>query len=226
MYRAHVSRASGGAEAAADNGPVIERILTLRQEQARRLGYANWAEVSLASKMAGSEAEVERLLEDLRRAAWPVAHRELEELRACAARHGAIEASDMQPWDISTWAEIRRKELFDLDSEALRPWFPLPRVLDGLFGLCERLFEIRMEAADGEAPIWHPDGASSGSTTSEAAKRSLPFTLIPTAGPAASGVGPGWMNAWCGRSDPTAPRCCRWRISSAIRAHRWVIPPA
>jgi oligopeptidase A len=75
VYRAHVSRASGGAEAAADNGPVIERILTLRQEQARRLGYANWAEVSLASKMAGSEAEVERLLEDLRLAAWPVAHR-------------------------------------------------------------------------------------------------------------------------------------------------------
>jgi oligopeptidase A len=157
VYRAHVSRASGGVEAAVDNGPVIERILTLRREQAQRLGYANWAEVSLASKMAGSEAEVERLLEDLRLAAWPVAHAELEELRACAARHGAIEANDMQPWDISYWAEIRRKELFDLDSEALRPWFPLPRVLDGLFGLCERLFEIRMEAADGEAPIWHPD---------------------------------------------------------------------
>jgi oligopeptidase A len=157
VYRAHVGRASGDGEDAVDNAPVIERILTLRQEQARRLGYANWAELSLASKMASSEAEVERLLEDLRIAAWPVAHRELEELRACAARHGAIEADDMQPWDVSYWAETLRKELFQLDSEALRPWFPLPRVLDGLFGLCERLFEIRIEAADGEAPIWHPD---------------------------------------------------------------------
>ncbi len=157
VYRAHVSRASGATDGAADNGPVIERILTLRQEQARRLGYANWAEVSLASKMAGSEAEVEQLLEDLRVAALPVAQRELEDLRACAARHGAIEADDMQPWDVSYWAETLRKELFELDSEALRPWFPLPRVLDGLFGLCERLFEIRIEAADGEAPVWHPD---------------------------------------------------------------------
>jgi oligopeptidase A len=154
VYKAHVSRASGGER---DNGPVIERILELRRQQAQRLGYANWAEVSLASKMAGSEAEVERLLEDLRAAAYPAAQRELEELRQCAARHAAPEADDLQPWDVSFWAEVLRRERFDLDSEALRPWFPLPRVLDGLFGLCDRLFAIRIAAADGEAPIWHPD---------------------------------------------------------------------
>jgi oligopeptidase A len=153
-YKAHVSRASGGER---NNGPVIERILELRQAQAERLGYANWAEVSLASKMAGSEAEVERLLEDLRSAAYPAAEQELEELRQCAARHGAPEAQDLQPWDVSFWAEVLRRERFDLDSEALRPWFPLPRVLDGLFGLCDRLFGIRIAAADGEAPVWHPD---------------------------------------------------------------------
>ena len=117
----------------------------------------NWAEVSLASKMAGSQAEVERLLEDLRRAAYPAAVRELEELRACAERHGAAEAAGLQPWDVSYWAEVRRREVFDLDSEALRPWFPLPRVLEGLFVLCDRLFGIRIVAADGEAPVWHPD---------------------------------------------------------------------
>ena len=157
LYRAFISRASGSGAASGDNGPLIERILTLRQEQAQRLGYANWAEVSLASKMAGSEAEVERLLEDLRLAALPAAQRELDELRACAARAAAPEAADLQPWDVSYWAERLRQERFDLDSEALRPWFPLPQVLDGLFGLCDRLFGIRIVAADGEAPLWHPD---------------------------------------------------------------------
>ena len=154
LYRAHVSRASGEE---GSNWPLIRRILELRREQAQRLGYANWAEVSLASKMAGSEAEVEQLLEDLRIASFPAAQRELESLRDCAERAGASEAADFQPWDVSFWAEVRRKELFALDSEALRPWFPLPQVLEGLFGLCDRLFAIHIEAADGEAPVWHSD---------------------------------------------------------------------
>ena len=153
-YKAHVSRASGEE---GGNWPLIERILSLRLAQARRLGYANWAEVSLASKMAGSEQDVEALLEDLRVAALPAARRELEELCQCAARAGAPEAADLKPWDVSFWAEARRQELFELDSEALRPWFPLPQVLAGLFDLCDRLFAITIEAADGEAPVWHPE---------------------------------------------------------------------
>ena len=153
-YKAHVSRASGEE---GGNWPLIERILSLRLAQANRLGYANWAEVSLASKMAGSEQEVETLLEDLRVAALPAARRELAELQQCAARAGAPEAADLKPWDVSFWAEARRQELFELDSEALRPWFPLPQVLAGLFGLCDRLFAITIEAADGEAPVWHPE---------------------------------------------------------------------
>ena len=168
VYKAQVSRASGEAAAprpdgsesgaAADsNWPVIERILSLRLEQARRLGYANWADKSLAAKMAGSITEVEGLLEDLRAAAYPMAERELADLRACAGRHGAAEAADLQPWDVSFWADHLRRERFDLDSEALRPWFPLPQVLAGLFALCDRLFGITISAADGEAPIWHPD---------------------------------------------------------------------
>jgi len=156
VYKAHVSRAAG-EDRELGNGPVIERILALRLEQAQRLGYATWAEVSLASKMAGSVEEVERLLEDLRAAALPAAQRELDELRRCAAQHGAPEAENFQPWDVSPWAEVLRQERFELDSEALRPWFPLPQVLDGLFGLCDRLFGIAIEAADGEAPVWHPD---------------------------------------------------------------------
>ena len=174
LYRAHVSRASGQGEAAdtsssdpsrheppkagpPNNWPLIETILTLRGDQARRLGFVNWAEVSLAAKMADSVTSVEALLEELRAAAFPMAEAELEQLRQCAARHGAPEASDLQPWDVAFWAEVLRQESFSLDSEALRPYFPLPAVLEGLFALCGRLFGIRIEAADGEAPIWHPD---------------------------------------------------------------------
>ena len=155
VYRAQVARASCGD---LNNWPLIERILTLKRQQAQRLGYANWAEVSLASKMAGSVAEVEALLENLRAAAYPAAERELEALRACARRHGAAEADDLQPWDVAYWAEVLRQESFELDAEALRPWFPLEQVLQGLFGLCQRLFDIRITSTDpGDAPTWHPD---------------------------------------------------------------------
>jgi len=155
VYRAQVARASSGE---LDNRPLVEQILTLKQQQAQRLGYATWADVSLASKMAGSVAQVEQLLEELRAAAYPVAQGELEALRAIARRHGALEADDLKPWDVAYWAEKLRQESFELDSEALRPWFPLEQVLQGLFGLCQRLFDIRIVATEaGDAPSWHPD---------------------------------------------------------------------
>ena len=154
VYRAHVSRASQGD---LDNAPLIEEILGLRREQAQRLGYAHWAELSLASKMAEDVPAVEALLEELRAAAYPAAETELEQLKACASRHGAAEADALAPWDITYWSEKLRRERFDLDQEALRPWFPLPQVLKGLFGLCNRLFDVEIRAADGDAPIWHPD---------------------------------------------------------------------
>ena len=154
LYKAHVSRASSGD---LDNAPLIEEILQLRREQATRLGYASWADLSLASKMADDVPAVESLLEELRASAMPVAQQELQELRESASSHGAAEADELAPWDVSHWAEQLRRERFDLDQEALRPWFPLPQVLEGLFGLCERLFSIRIQAADGEAPIWQED---------------------------------------------------------------------
>ena len=155
VYRAQVARASQGE---LDNTPLIAQILSQKHQQAQRLGYANWAEVSLASKMAGSVAEVEQLLDELRCAAYPVAQAELEALRGLARRHGAPEADDLKPWDVAYWAEKLRQESFSLDGEALRPWFPLEQVLQGLFGLCQRLFDIRIVATDaGQAPSWHPD---------------------------------------------------------------------
>ena len=154
IYRAHVSRASSGE---LDNSDLIEEILRLRIEQARRLGYTHWAERSLASKMAEDVDAVEALLEELRVAAYPAAEIEIADLKDCATRHGAAEADDLAPWDLPFWSERLRKERFDLDQEALRPWFPLPQVLEGLFSLCERLFDVEIQAADGEAPIWHSD---------------------------------------------------------------------
>ena len=124
IYKAHVSRASAGD---LDNRGLIEEILTLRREQAVRLGYTHWADLSLASKMADDVPAVEALLEELRAAAYPAAQQELADLRACAQRHGAHEAGDLAPWDLPFWSEKLRKERFDLDQEALRPWFHCPR---------------------------------------------------------------------------------------------------
>ena len=199
-YRAFVGRASG---ADLDNRPLIERILRLRGEQARRLGFAHWADLSLSKKMADSVESVERLLEDLRAAAYPMAQRELAALADCAARHGAPEATDLKPWDVHFWAERLRRERFDLDSEALRPWFPLPRVLDGLFALCGRLFAIRIEPADGEAPVWHPDVRFFRVFDAASGVAIAAFFLDPYSRPG-SKRGGAWMDDCLGRSRDAA----------------------
>jgi len=201
VYRAQVARASSGE---LDNWPLIEQILTLRNGQAQRLGYANWAEVSLASKMAGSVAEVEQLLEELRAAAYPVAEGELEALRACAARHGAPEAEDLKPWDVAFWAERLRQESFELDAESLRPWFPLEQVLQGLFGLCQRLFDIRIVSSEpGEAPTWHPDVRFSRVLDGASGSPLAAFYLDPYSRPG-SKRGGAWMDVCLGRSRTPA----------------------
>ncbi|MBE9192218.1 M3 family metallopeptidase [Gloeocapsopsis crepidinum LEGE 06123] len=152
LYRAFISRASSGD---LDNSPLIERILQLRQEEAKLLGFDSYAELSLASKMAPSIEAVENLLEELRSASYDAAMQEFEELKAFAAAKGAD--SELKHWDISYWAERQREEKFNFTAEELRPYFPLPQVLDGLFGLVERVFGVSVTAADGQAPVWQPD---------------------------------------------------------------------
>ncbi|NMG07296.1 M3 family metallopeptidase [Brasilonema sp. UFV-L1] len=155
MYRAFISRASSGE---LDNNPLIERILELRQELAELLGFKTYAELSLASKMAPSVQAVESLLEQMRRASYDAAVKELEELKVFAASKKAPEANDLQHWDISFWAERQREEKFAFTAEELRPYFPLPQVLDGLFGLVQRLFGVTVTPADKQqAPVWHED---------------------------------------------------------------------
>ncbi len=155
LYRAYVTRASEGD---LDNAPLIARILALRREMAELLGYRSYAELSLSSKMAGDVGSVRRLLEQLRDASWEAARRELDELAAFAKVHPEVpQPEPLALWDVSFWAERLREERFAYSEEELRPWFPLPVVLDGLFDLAARLFGVRVEEADGQAPVWNPD---------------------------------------------------------------------
>lgn len=154
LYKALISRASSGE---LDNTPLIERILQLRKEKAELLGFNSYAELSLARKMAPNVEAVESLLEELRRASFDAAARDLEELKAFAAAKGAPEANDLKHWDISFWSERLREEKFAFTAEELRPYFPLPQVLDGLFSLVKRLFGVTITAADSQAPVWHED---------------------------------------------------------------------
>ena len=154
LYRAFITRASSGAE---DNTPLIGSILSLRQEQAQLLGYNSFAELSLASKMAPDVATVERFLEELRQASCTAARQDLEDLRHCARTADATEAEDLCHWDLAFWAERLREQRYNFNDEELRPYFPLPRVLDGLFALVQRLFGVQIRPAPGETAVWHED---------------------------------------------------------------------
>ncbi len=155
LYRAFITRASSGE---LDNAPLIEKILSRRSQMAHLLGFKNYAELSLARKMAPSVAAVEKLMEELRSASYDAAKCELEEIKEFASKHSPeSEAVDIKQWDVPFWTERMREQQFSLNDEALRPYFPLPSVLDGLFGLAERLFGITISAADKQAPVWHSD---------------------------------------------------------------------
>lgn len=153
LYRAYVGRATGSD---ADNTPILREILALRQEQAELLGYPHFAALSFASKAATLQ-QAEAQLEALLARARPAGERELRALQALAQSRGQLPQDGLQPWDVAYWAEQLRKATHDLDEEALRPYFALPRVLSGIFDLCKRLFGIEIELADGETPVWHPD---------------------------------------------------------------------
>lgn len=198
LYKAFISRASTGD---LDNTPLIERILELRKEKAQLLGFNSFAQLSLASKMAPNVEAVEALLEELRRASYDAANQELAELKAFAASKGAAEAEDLKHWDISFWAERQQEEKFAFSAEELRPYFPLPQVLDGLFALVKRLFGVTVTAADGQAPIWHED-VRYFQIADETGALIANFYLDPYSRPAEKRGG-AWMNDCIGRAKIT-----------------------
>jgi len=156
VYWAYQTRASDqGPDAGKfDNSQRIEKILALRHEAARLLGFDNAAQASLATKMAHSPDEVLDFLRDLAARAKRVAQRELEELRAFARDRLNIET--LEAWDVSYAAEKLRLERYALDEEELKPYFPAPAVIEGLFALTQKLYGIRLQPREG-VDVWHPD---------------------------------------------------------------------
>src|SRR5690606_22162373 len=132
-YEAWVTRASDRGPHAGqwDNGPLIEEILDLRHEAATLLGFHDYAELSLATKMARTPDEVIAFLRDLARRSKPVAEREFAELTRYAGH-------ELEPWDVPFYAERLKQQRFALAEEELRPYLPLERVLEGLFELASR----------------------------------------------------------------------------------------
>lgn len=156
VYGAYVTRASdeGPHDRKFDNSEVMERILALRNEQARLLGYDNYAQLSLATKMAESPEQVVGFLTDLAERARPAAVQELETLREFAREH--LELEDLQAWDLAYASEKLRQHAYNLSQEDLKPYFPVDRVLQGLFDLVERLYQVRIHQETG-VPVWHEE---------------------------------------------------------------------
>jgi len=156
LYWAYCTRASDQGPQAGrwDNGPILERILALRHELAQLLGFQDYSEYSLATKMAESPDQVLSFLADLAARARPQAQQELEELRQFAGDQFGIK--ELATWDIGYYSEKLRQNRYQLSQEELRPYFPISRVLFGLFAVAQRLFAITIRPLDG-IEVWHPD---------------------------------------------------------------------
>ena len=156
LYEAYHTRASerGPHAGQFDNTAAMERILALRHELAQLLGFANYAERSLAKKMARSTADVVAFLEDLARRSRPQAEREMAELTAFARERDGLEA--LEAWDVAYYSEKLREQRYDFSQEEVRPYFPATRVVPGLFAVAERLFGVTIREVGG-VDVWHPD---------------------------------------------------------------------
>ena len=148
-YQAWVTRASDQGPHAGrwDNSRLIEEIMALRHEAAQLVGFKTFAEYSLASKMAESPQRVIEFLRDLARRSLDVAREELAQVSGYAGRR-------LESWDVAFYAERLKQEKLGLAEEELRPYFPLPRVLEGLFTLCARLFDLNVAEA-ARPDVWH-----------------------------------------------------------------------
>ena len=191
LYRAFITRASEGDF---NNEQNINRILALRQEKAELLGFDNFAEMSLAKKMAPSVAAVEEMFETLRAASWQAAAADIEEIRELAKSEG--EADDLKHWDVAFWAERLREKKFDYTDEELRPYFPLEKALAGMFDLVERIFGIIVQQSE-DAPVWHEDVRYFEVVDSEGANIAA-FYLDPYSRPE-NKRGGAWMDDCLGR---------------------------
>ncbi len=150
IYEAWVTRASdvGPSAGRFDNGPIIAELLPLRHELAVLLGFSSYAEYALATRMAKSSKQVLGFLDDLARRCTPAARQEFSDLEEFAGRK-------LNAWDVAYYSEKLQESRFKVSQEALRPYFPLPKVLAGMFALMQRLYGITVRERPGVS-VWHP----------------------------------------------------------------------
>ena len=153
LYRAYVTRASEFGEEKWNNAPLIRDILKLRAEEAAMLGFANYAELSLAPKMADTPAEVTTFLRDLAVRAKPFAEKDRAELEAFAKAE--LGMSELAAWDLAFVSEKLRVARYAFSEQDVKPYFPEPKVLAGLFGVVKTLYGI--DVVETSAETWHPD---------------------------------------------------------------------
>ena len=156
LYGAYVTRASdvGPSAKKFDNTEPMNEILALRHESAKLLGFANYAELSLATKMATSTTEVNTFLADLAKRARPQAGVEFKELEKFAFEHYGIEV--IEPWDVTYLSEKKQHLAFNISQEMLRPYFPLDKVLDGMFSIVNKLYGMTFKSIK-DVDTWHKD---------------------------------------------------------------------
>ena len=155
LYRAYVTRASDQASnefAALDNSALIKEILQLREEEAKLLGFQNYAEVSVATKMADSPAKVISFLRDLAQRARPFAEKDLADMRQFATAH--LNLQNPQAWDWPYIGEKLKEARYSFSEQEVKQYFTAPKVLQGLFKIIETLFEVQIH--EDKAPVWHP----------------------------------------------------------------------
>ena len=151
IYRAYNTRAT---EAQRCNPPLIHKIITLRNEQAKLLGFETFADLVLEDRMAKTGASALAFVDDLKTRTEPFFEAENAALLAYARQASGDPALELQPWDVGYWSEKQRKARFDFDEELLRPYFPLDAVMKGLFQTAERLYGVTV-APNPQLPTWH-----------------------------------------------------------------------
>ena len=194
FYRAYRAR---GCSADFDNRPVLEQILQLRQEEASLVGFANYADLSMEAKMAPDTAAVWQLISEIESAARPAAQIEFAALVEFMQSEGEA-AIEPEPWDIAFWTEKLREARFDYDSERLRDYFQMPKVLEGLFSLIHDLYAVEVRSvAAGEVPVW--DESVTFFEVLQDGKVIAGFYVDPFARPGEKRGG-AWMNTVVGRT--------------------------
>ena len=149
MYRAYASIGNRGDTS--DNNAIIARIVALRAEQAHLLGYPSYCDYILEDRMVQSQENLRSFMQRLHDAVSPAAKRDMDDMQSIADTTDGI-----MPWDVSYLSERLRRERYDIDTEALRPYFPLDAVIEGVFALYGRLYGLRFAEAS-EVPVYHPD---------------------------------------------------------------------